>query len=604
MAKGDIFVRIGVDVSALEKALNKATDHIEKFGRQMKKIGSNLTQAITVPIVGLGYVAMRASKDATAQFEMFSANTKITMGKLGDEIAKSIDLKEVLSRINAVFDKTVDWFSKLDEETKKLVISTAAYSAALGPVLMTTGRIVEAVGAISDKIGFFVLLVYKVTAALVVLVAKFGAWPILVIAAVAGLVELAGGWEKVAEKAKEAWAWIEKAVKESAKYLPEAGSVLRTKGIPGTGFGVAPQSIGMAVNKPRALNEAPAGVEGVRDADTGQLNLFPYLGNTGFADTMEKINQYTVRGMGYLREWGAEAAAAGQQLMTGMVVPVDGTQAMIAAQRKLGLELETSGNKAQYHQGMIAALKQEYIALREGGFASTAPEIQKITEDLRAQNEALLNSQTAMDVFRQKLEEVPPIAVQFGNAIYSMYQQIADGIGSALAQVIVYGANLHQVLKQLLKAIAAEIIQTLVRIGIQYVITSAIKKANDLANAASSTASAVTTTYAEVFAQTSSLPFGWIIAAGVAAGAVALLIAGLAGAGGAAEGGIFTHSGMTRIAEKGKPEIVLNQDNVRKFMGGALGGGSQTIVVNLDSEPIISTVVRGMPAYLRLQGAI
>jgi len=100
MAKGDIFVRIGVDVSALEKALNKATDHIEKFGKQMKKIGRDLTEAITVPIVGLGYAAMRASADASFQFEKFSARTKIAMGKLGDDISKAINLEGMLDKIS------------------------------------------------------------------------------------------------------------------------------------------------------------------------------------------------------------------------------------------------------------------------------------------------------------------------------------------------------------------------------------------------------------------------------------------------------------------------------------------------------------------------
>jgi len=94
-----------------------------------------------------------------------------------------------------------------------------------------------------------------------------------------------------------------------------------------------------------------------------------------------------------------------------------------------------------------------------------------------------------------------------------------------------------------------------------------------------------------------------MLAGAAAAGSVGLGV-GAATTAGAATGGLFTTPGLTAIAERGNPEIVLNQDNVRKFMGGALGGGSQTIVVNLDSEPIISTVVRGMPAYLRLQGAI
>lgn len=201
------------------------------------------------------------------------------------------------------------------------------------------------------------------------------------------------------------------------------------------------------------------------------------------------------------------------------------------------------------------------------------------------------------------LQQIPPIATQLAAVMFTTFQSISQGIGDAVAQVIVYGASLMEVTKKLLKVIAAEIISTLVKIGVQYVITAAIKKMADMATAASTVASAATQTYAEVFAQVSSTPFGWLYAAGIAAAAAAVLIAGAA-AFGAEEGGLFTRPGITRIAEKGRPEIVLTQDNVRKFMGGATGGGSQTIILQVDGETLIRTVVRGMPEYLRIQGAI
>ena len=524
MAKGDIFVRIGVDVSALEKALNKATEHIEKFGKQMKKIGSDLTQAITVPIVGLGYAAMKASADASLQFEKFSARTKIAMGKLGDDIAKAINLEELLNRVSDGVEKLTGWFNKQDGETKKLIISTAAYAAAIGPVLMITGRLVEAFGAISGKIVFVSLLLFKVVASIGILTASLIGWPATIIAGTAALVGFAVGWDNVAKAASKANSVV--------------GAFGGGKGFTG---GLKEQAAGQA----GAMTYQPK----PGDLDPFAEYVAPKTG-TGFADTMEKINQYTVRGMGYLREWGAVAAASGQQLLTGLVVPME-------------------------------------------------------------------KSVTVMDAIQQALAQIPPMAVQFANALMGMFQSLAQGIGNTLAQIIVYGGSLAQAMKALLKQIVAQIIATLVQLGIQWILTAILKKSTQGTEAGATLAAQSAILYASVFTETALIPIvGLAAAAETAAAAVAAMLGGAAASGGiglgigkavtagAATGGLFTTPGLTAIAEKGKPEIVLNQDNVRKFMGGALGGGSQTIVVNLDSEPIISTVVRGMPAYLRLQGAI
>lgn len=524
MAKGDIFVRIGVDVSALEKALNKATEHIEKFGKQMKKIGRDLTEAITVPIMGLGYAALRASADASLQFEKFSARTKLAMGKLGDDIAKAINLEDLLARVSDGVEKLTGWFNKQDNETKKLIVSTAAYAAAIGPTLMFMGRLVEAFGAISGKIVFVSLLLFKIVASIGILTASLIGWPATIIAGTAALVGFAVGWDNVAKAASKASSVV--------------GAFGGGKGFTG---GLKEQSAGQS----GAMTYQPK----PGDLDPFAEYVAPKTG-TGFADMMEKINQYTVRGMGYLREWGAVAAATGQELLTGLVVPME-------------------------------------------------------------------KSVTVMDAIQQSLAQIPPIAVQFSNALLGMFQSLAQGIGNTLAQIIVYGGSLAKAMKALLKQIVAQIIATLVQLGVQWVITALLKKVTQATEAGATLSAQAISVYAQVYAGYAGIPFvGPILGAAAAKAATAAMIGGAlaagaigAGAGtalvaGAATGGLFTTPGLTAIAERGKPEIVLNQDNVRKFMGGALGGGSQTIVVNLDSEPIISTVVRGMPAYLRLQGAI
>jgi SLT domain-containing protein len=99
---------------------------------------------------------------------------------------------------------------------------------------------------------------------------------------------------------------------------------------------------------------------------------------------------------------------------------------------------------------------------------------------------------------------------------------------------------------------------------------------------------------------------GAALAAAFIAGAVGSAQSGKsagASVGAAASGGIFSTPGLTAIAEGGKPEIVLNEGNIRKYFPSLSRGGNQTIVVQLDRKPILRATARGMPEYLELHGA-
>jgi hypothetical protein len=66
-----------------------------------------------------------------------------------------------------------------------------------------------------------------------------------------------------------------------------------------------------------------------------------------------------------------------------------------------------------------------------------------------------------------------------------------------------------------------------------------------------------------------------------------------------ATGGIVTRPQVRLVGEAG-PEAIIPLDR----MNGGNGGGPTYIVVNLDGRPIVDHVVRQMPAYLNLKGAV
>lgn len=56
-------VKIGADVSALQKGLNKASRQVKDFGKGMSSVGKTLSASITAPLAALGGVALKQAAD-------------------------------------------------------------------------------------------------------------------------------------------------------------------------------------------------------------------------------------------------------------------------------------------------------------------------------------------------------------------------------------------------------------------------------------------------------------------------------------------------------------------------------------------------------------
>ena len=56
-------LKLGIDVTNLEKELGKVERAMSRFGSQMQNIGSTMTQSLTLPIIGLGAASLKAFAD-------------------------------------------------------------------------------------------------------------------------------------------------------------------------------------------------------------------------------------------------------------------------------------------------------------------------------------------------------------------------------------------------------------------------------------------------------------------------------------------------------------------------------------------------------------
>jgi tape measure domain-containing protein len=63
MALGKLNLKLGIDVSNLEKELGKVERSMARFGSQMQNIGSTMTQSLTLPLLGVGAASLKAFAD-------------------------------------------------------------------------------------------------------------------------------------------------------------------------------------------------------------------------------------------------------------------------------------------------------------------------------------------------------------------------------------------------------------------------------------------------------------------------------------------------------------------------------------------------------------
>jgi tape measure domain-containing protein len=63
MALGKLNLKLGIDVSDLDKELGKVERSMSRFGGKMQNIGTTLTQSLTLPIIGLGAASLKSFAD-------------------------------------------------------------------------------------------------------------------------------------------------------------------------------------------------------------------------------------------------------------------------------------------------------------------------------------------------------------------------------------------------------------------------------------------------------------------------------------------------------------------------------------------------------------
>jgi hypothetical protein len=161
--------------------VRRITINWEQVGKDLKKLGREMSLAITAPIVLAFRAIIRYAKEQEKYSEVF---TKLSDALKGFADVVMVILVPWLDKLADTITKITNWFNNLDESTKKTIISMLGLAASIGPFLIVGGQMVqgvsrtvdvfnalgEAVGVSGGVIALIVVAIAALTTAAILLV--------------------------------------------------------------------------------------------------------------------------------------------------------------------------------------------------------------------------------------------------------------------------------------------------------------------------------------------------------------------------------------------------------------------------------------------------
>ena len=615
MAK--VFVKIGADDTELDKAIKAASNKLQKFGKDLEQVGMKLTQGLTVPIAGAAAAVFAFSEKSKLAFEKLGSSVKSSLGRIGDDIAKSINLEGITEGIAGTVRTISDMFVSLPTGLKAAAVSIAAFLAVIGPTLLIVGKLSTAIGVLVG------MMTGPIGIAIAIGVALAG-----VIAYSEANERAADSSAKLAEQTKNT---TKQLIVENEARLESLRADLGWRSL-GVNQGLVERMrIEERIEAQRELVSSLKKLERTEEATSKTLAkhvdiLEDFTARTkAYGETTENLSEKLHGLKNIYVEWIKVGLDPADEYMKYLRDDIMATTAALEKQaeatKRLGFyqTAATAGRTYEIQGGGVNPIAASRDAMM-GRYNQMASDNLKLgieapTAEMRALRVSIEELQDPWSEFVGLVAASAPIWQQLGQAMHSVVQAFTQGVGDAIAQVLVYGQSLGKMMADLMKRIAAMIISTLVQIAIQWVISSLLGVGAIVTQTVAAVKAYAIQTWAGAFAATAAIPIvGPGAAFGAATAALATMLAGVPAAGAAgmgvgaasmataAEGGIFTTPGITAIAERGRPELVLNEQNIRRFFPGMLGGGRPVVVhshVILDGREIGKASVKYIPDVIR-----
>lgn len=543
---GSIFVRIGADVKDFESGLNKASKALTHWGRDVTRLGRDISQVVGLPLAGVATAALKFSESASLSFKSFGESVRASFGALGDSIAKTVNLPTFLRKIAESVSDVVHAFTGLDPQLQRGILGFAAFAVVIGPALVILGKLTVAIGLLAAHPMFALL-------------------GLLAAGAVGFL-----AWKAGADSASTGASTFGETLEEVNKKIRKLNAEVYK------GPGAFPEGSPMS-----------APIKEVTQAEFSGSSTGKNLRSDLAKDSREK---------------GIKAVADIQDRVNIQLAEIN------TKEKLLGDRYDENAAKAE----VFRKATTELGAAAELGNLAARDAVVGMNQELDDSTSKIGEGITAWGEFKNQMSQIPVLAVQIGQGIFEVFNTLSEGLGQAVAQVLVYGKNIGEVFKALGAQILATVISTLVKIGVQQLVLAVTSTgAAALIGSAYlgvSTARAGVAAYAAAIESEGLLGLatgiGFAADAILEAGAIAEIGAaaghGFGIAAAAAEGGLTLGPTLLLAGEGGEQEMIAPLSEAERILG--TGGRSQRISVYIGSRAVVDATVEGMPGELKLRG--
>ena len=136
---GTLVFNFGANLEGFDKAMKKAQKSLDKFSRQMKRTGQNLTRSVTLPILGLGIASIKVASDfeeTQAKFSTVFSSIQGDAERTADTFKEAFGLSESAAKslladtgdLLVGFGFTEAGALKLSRQVNELAVDLASFT--------------------------------------------------------------------------------------------------------------------------------------------------------------------------------------------------------------------------------------------------------------------------------------------------------------------------------------------------------------------------------------------------------------------------------------------------------------------------------------------
>ena len=174
----NVVVRVGADVSGMQKSLNSASKTLKGFGDGMKKAGSTMTKYVTAPIIGLGTASTKMGMDFNKSMAnvatLIPGNVERVNELKQSVLDLSIETGKSAQDISAGLYQVISAFGDSADAAKQLEVAVKAATAGVS----TTEEAINLLSAVTKGYGDTSLEAMEKVSDLAFMTVKLGQeWP-------------------------------------------------------------------------------------------------------------------------------------------------------------------------------------------------------------------------------------------------------------------------------------------------------------------------------------------------------------------------------------------------------------------------------------------